>query len=61
MNIAAIFIVMAIMFIMAVASKILINNFLQPASLFGRLLLTALIGGMIGSVLVEKVDANMLD
>jgi hypothetical protein len=60
-SVAALVTVMAILFIMAVASEVFIDDFLEPSSMFGYLILTTLISGLTASVVVEKINAKILD
>lgn len=59
-TVADLFIVMAILFIMAVAAEVFIDDFLHPQSLFTYLLLTALISGLAATAAVEKLGAKVL-
>lgn len=60
-GVATVLIVTAIMFIMAMAAQVFIDDFLKPPGLFGYLILTTLISGVITSVITEKIDARILD
>jgi antibiotic biosynthesis monooxygenase (ABM) superfamily enzyme len=54
---AALFIVMAILYIMAVASQVFSSDFLQTSSVFSSLLISTLVSGALASVVIEKIDA----
>lgn len=57
---ANLFIVVAVLFVMAVASEVFIDDFLHPRSLFVYLLLTALISGLTATAVVERLGAKVL-
>jgi antibiotic biosynthesis monooxygenase (ABM) superfamily enzyme len=54
---AALFIVMAILYILAVASQVFSSDFLQTSSVFSSLLISTLVSGALASVVIEKIDA----
>jgi len=55
-SLASLFIVTAILFIMAVAAEVFVTGFMKPTSLFGYLIVTTLITGVLASVIVERID-----
>ena len=59
-SLSSLFIVVAILFIMAVASEVFVDGFMKPSSLFGYLIVTTLITGVLASVIVERVNAKLL-
>jgi len=56
----SLFIIMAILFVMAVASEVFVDDIMKPSSLFGYLIITTLITGILATVIVEKVNAKIL-
>lgn len=58
---ASLFVVMAILFIMAVAAEVFVDSFMKPASLFGYLIITTMITGVLASVIVKKINAGILE
>tara|TARA_B110000967_G_C18663781_1_gene449509 strand:+ start:172 stop:330 length:159 start_codon:yes stop_codon:yes gene_type:complete len=52
---------MAILFVIAVASEIFIEDHMKPSSLFGYLIITTMFSGVLSSVIVEKIDAKILE
>lgn len=59
-TIAALFVVVSILFIMAVAAEVFIDSYMKPSSLFGYLLVTTLLSGVMASVVVEKINSQAL-
>lgn len=60
-SLASLFVVVAILFIMAVAAEVFVDGFMKPASLFGYLIITTMITGVLASVIVEKINARILE
>lgn len=60
-SIASLFIVVAILFIMAVAAEVIVDDFMKPPSLFSYLIITTMITGVLASVIVEKINAKILE
>ena len=60
-SVASLFIVTAILFVFAVGSEIFIDDFMKPRTLFGYLIVSTLITGIVASVVIEKIDAKILD
>jgi phage-related holin len=59
-SVASLFVVVAILFIMAVAAEVFVGGFMQPSSLFSYLIVTTLITGVLASVIIQKIDAKLL-
>ena len=60
-SVASLFIVTAVLFIFAVASEVFVDDVMKPRTIFGYLVITTLITGIIASVVVEKINAKILD
>lgn len=60
-SLASLFVVMAILFVMAVAAEVFVVDFMKPSSLFGYLIVTTLITGILASAIIEKVNAKILE
>lgn len=60
-SLASLFIVTAILFVMAVAAEVFVDDLMKPSSLFGYLIVTTLITGVLASAIVEKLDAKILE
>ena len=60
-SLASLFVVVAILFIMAVAAEVFVDGFMKPSSLFGYLIITTLVAGVLASVIVEKINAKVLE
>ncbi len=58
-SVAAILIVTAVLFVMAVASEVFIVDLLHPTSLFGYLILTTLGSGLMASIVLERFNMQM--
>jgi hypothetical protein len=60
-SLSSLCLVMAILFVIAVASEIFIEDHMKPSSLFGYLIITTMFSGVLSSVIVEKIDAKILE
>lgn len=58
---AALLLVTAILFVIAVATEIFIEDVLRPRTYFGYLLGTTALTGVVASLVIEKSGAKMLD
>lgn len=56
----ALLLVVAILFITAVASEIFVDDFLSTPGLFGYLLFTTLTAGVLATVVVERANIRIL-
>ena len=59
-SVASLYVVLAILFIMAVAAEVFVDAFVRTSSLFNYLLVTTIVTGVITSAIVEKVNAKIL-
>lgn len=57
-TLTALFIVTAILFIMAVAAEVFVDGVLRPSSIFGYLIVTTLISGVCSSVIIGKINTG---
>lgn len=60
-SVSSLLLIVAILLIMAVLTEVFVDGLLQPMSLFKYLLVTALGTGVIASVIIEKINAKILD
>jgi hypothetical protein len=60
-SLATLFIVMSILFLMAVAAEVFVDGFMKPSSLFGYLIITTMTTGVLASVIIEKINAKILN
>jgi hypothetical protein len=60
-SLASLFVVVAILFIIAVAAEVFVDDFMKPSSLFGYLILTTMINGVLASVIVHEINAKILE
>ena len=60
-SLASLFIVIAILFVMAVAAEVFIDDFMKPSSLFGYLTISTLITGVLATAIVEKINVKILE
>lgn len=59
-SLSSLFLVVAILFIMAVAAEVFVDDVMKPTSVFGVLAVTTLTTGVLASVITEKIDARIL-
>ena len=59
-TLASFFIVVAILFIVAVASEVFIDGLMKPSSLFGYLVISTMITGVFASVIIQNIDTKIL-
>ena len=60
-SLASLFITVAILFVMAVAAEVFVDDFMKPSSLFGYLLVTTLITGVLTTMIFEKINTKILE
>jgi hypothetical protein len=58
---ATLYLVVAILFIIAVATEVFIVDLMHPMSTFSYFVLTTLLSGVLASIVVERIDAKLLD
>ena len=51
--------VVSILVIIAIASEVFVVDYLRPHSLFGYLVATAVLGGLIATMVVEKSELRL--
>jgi hypothetical protein len=56
----SLFVVMAILMVIAVISRVLITDDIQPRSMFARLLISVFITGALASILIEFMGIRLL-
>ena len=59
-SVATLYLVLAILFAMAVATEAFVEDIVRPPTLFGYLIISTLVGGLITTVISEKLDAKIL-
>jgi hypothetical protein len=59
-TLGALFVVTALLLIVAAAGEIVIDDLVRPRSLFAYLLITTVTSGILGSVILEVADAKIL-
>jgi len=57
---SALLVIVAILFVMAVSSEILVGDELRDRNLFGYLFVSTLVFGVVTTLLIEKIDARIL-
>lgn len=57
-TLTSLFIVMAVLFVMAVASQVFVDDVLKPASLFGVLVVSTFFTGNVASWITEKIGPS---
>lgn len=60
-SLSSLYIVVAILFIMAVAAEVFTIDLLKPASLFASLIITTLATGIFTSAVFEKTNIKILE
>lgn len=58
-TLSALFVVVAILFIFAVGSKVFVDGFMEPQTLFGYLVFSTLTTGVLASVVVESINSRI--
>ena len=58
-TLSSLFVVVAILFIMAVAAQVFVDDLLHPSSVFGYLFVTTLITGVLASAITEKINMRI--
>ena len=56
---SVILLVTAILFIIAMAAQVVIDDYVHPRSVFVFLIWSTLLSGIVSTVLVEKIDARI--
>jgi hypothetical protein len=59
-SVATLYLVFAILFVVAVATEIFVQDTVRPAGLFGYLAISTLISGAITTAITERLDAHIL-
>ena len=59
-TVATLFIVFSIMFVIAVACEVFMDDLMRPSSLFGSLIFSTLFTGLLASLILEKMNARLL-
>lgn len=59
-SVAALLLIIAILFIVAVAARVIADDTIRPASTFAYLLVSTALTGTLTTVLIEKVNARVL-
>jgi len=57
---ATIMILLAILVIIAIAGRVFEAHYFRTRSIFATILFTALVSGLVSSIIVEKIDAKIL-
>jgi hypothetical protein len=60
-SLATLLIVIAILLIMAVTSEVFVNDVMHTNSLFGYLVVSVLIGGLVTTAIFEKMNTKILE
>ena len=60
-SLASLLITVAILFVMAVAAEVFVDDFMKPSSLFGYLFVTTLITGVLTTMIFEKINTKILE
>ena len=59
-TVTALYLVVAILFILAVATQVFVTEFLDPSSLFQYTVFMTIISGIISSIIIEQMDVKIL-
>lgn len=59
-SISSLLIIISILLIVAVITEIVLDDIVEPKTLFGVILFNALVSGVIASIIIEKLDARIL-
>lgn len=57
---ATLYLVMAILFVVAVATEAFVDDVMRPSTVFGFLAISTLISGLTTTIVTEKLNAQIL-
>ena len=59
-SLSSLFIILAILFIMAIAAHIYVDEFMGVSAVFVNLLLVTIVTGIMTTAIIEKIDLRIL-
>ena len=59
-SVASLYLVIAVLLVMAVVTEVFVDDVARPRTVFGYLLISTLVSGIVTTVVLEKLDAHVL-
>lgn len=60
-TLATLCIVMAILLVIAVTTELFIDDYMRPSTLFASIVVSTLVSGVVSTIVVEKLNAAILE